>query len=69
MEEKEYIAVIKIGQIVKLRTDPENLDRICTGISVRKNSISYDLAFGDKSSWHYEFEIDFKYNKTTIGFR
>lgn len=69
MEEKKYIAVIKIGQIVKLKTDPEKLDRICTGISIRKSSISYDLACGDKSSWHYDYEIEFDYNYTKIGFR
>lgn len=69
MKELNYIAVIKIGQIVKLKTDPEHLDRVCTGFSVRRDIISYDLACGDKSSWHYDFEIDFIPTKTAIGYR
>lgn len=47
----------KIGQAVYLKTDPEIMPRICIAYCVRFNSITYELALGTNSSWHYEVEI------------
>lgn len=59
---------ISIGDVVVLKTDTDKLKRICTGIIVRKNGVSYELSQSDNTSWHYGFEIEFDVNITTIGF-
>lgn len=46
------------GDIVFLKTDPEQLERIVTGIMLRPSgAVLYDLSCGMHSSYHYEFEI------------
>ncbi|MCC7514559.1 MAG: hypothetical protein IT212_07685 [Bacteroidia bacterium] len=57
-----------LGDIVCLKTDTDKLKRMCTGISIRQNGVSYELTQADKASWHYDFEIDFEDNKRSIGF-
>ena len=46
------------GQLVYLKTDPEQFQRMVIGIRVYADkSIVYDLAFGTNSSCHHEVEI------------
>lgn len=48
----------EIGQIVYLKTDDEQLERICIGYSIRPNHlVVYDLQNCEKSTSHYDFEI------------
>lgn len=46
-----------IGQTVYLKTDPDQAEKIITGINIRQTGLSYELSFGHTSSWHYDFEI------------
>lgn len=45
------------GQIVWLKTDEEQLQRIITKIEVCPTGILYQLSQGKDYSWHYDFEI------------
>lgn len=47
----------ELGQIVFLITDPEQHERIITGILYRPGSIIYYLGYNDNESYHYEIEI------------
>ena len=47
----------KIGQAVYLITDPDQFERIVTGIVLRPNSVSYYLSFITMETMHYDFEI------------
>jgi hypothetical protein len=48
----------EIGQIVYLKTDPEQLERIVFGILVfGKSEVIYKLTAGTLNSEHYGFEI------------
>lgn len=47
----------EIGEMVYLKTDPNQLERIVTGITIRENSISYSMSAGIEDSYHYGFEI------------
>lgn len=60
----------KIEQVVYLKTDPELLPRIVTRYSVSKKDITYELALGGSTSWHFDFEIVASKDelKTDIGF-
>ena len=49
--------IYQVGDIVYLKTDPEQRERIVTGVLFRPVGVSYDLAFGSQSSWHFEIEI------------
>lgn len=46
-----------IGDLVYLKTDNDQSQRMIISISVRKRDLVYELSFGSVSSWHYEFEI------------
>jgi hypothetical protein len=46
-----------IGEVVYLKTDPEQFPRIVTGLSVRTTIVSYELSLGECLSCHYDFEI------------
>jgi hypothetical protein len=46
-----------IGQVVYLKTDKEQAERMITGIMIRPSGISYAISCGASESWHYEFEI------------
>lgn len=52
-------AVFKLGQIVYLKTDPDQMSRIVTSYYMRKNSpIMYGLAMSDSpESFYQDFEI------------
>ena len=47
----------KIEQIVFLKTDPDQSERMVTGYTVRKRSITYLLALGIEETCHFDFEI------------
>jgi hypothetical protein len=47
----------KIGETLVLKTDPDQLPRICTGYTVRAHSVEYNLACATVSSWHFGIEI------------
>lgn len=46
-----------IQEIVFLKTDPEQLPRMVTGIVIRQDTLLYCLGSGANESSHYEFEI------------
>lgn len=46
-----------IGDIVFLKTDVDQFERIVTGICIKPTGYTYELTLCDKESWHYDFEI------------
>jgi hypothetical protein len=46
-----------LGQIVYLKTDVDQLQRIVSAITQRQGGIIYELCQGEKTSSHYDFEI------------
>lgn len=52
-----------IGDMVYLKTDSEQLQRIVTRVNVFKNGeLMYQLSCGANSSDHYDFEISIERN-------
>lgn len=51
-----------IGQVVYLRTDTEQKERLVTGIDIRQGYILYQLTYIDSVSYHYDFEIESERN-------
>lgn len=50
--------LFEIGQIVFLKTDDDQTERMVTGINLRpNNSVTYGLAISSQESWHYDIEI------------
>jgi hypothetical protein len=49
--------IFELGQIVYLKTDRNQFERIVTGISIRRGGVSYALTCGIQESWHYDFEM------------
>lgn len=48
----------KLGEIVYLKTDPDQLARIIVAIQVTVDGgMLYKLAIGMNEQWHYEVEI------------
>lgn len=54
---EKHILHFDIGDSVYLKTDPEQVERLVTGISVRKNGITYAISYLTNETWHYDFEI------------
>ena len=46
-----------IGQIVYLKTDPDQNSRMVVMIQISGKDILYQLASGTMASWHFDFEI------------
>lgn len=46
-----------IGDIVYLKTDVEQLERIITAVCIRTNGETYCLCCGTYDSWHHDIEI------------
>lgn len=47
-----------IGDVVFLKTDSEQFDRIITGIMLHpQNAVTYRLSCGTIETWHYDIEI------------
>jgi len=59
MENEEY----KIGDIVFLLTDPNQFERIITGILIRPDGIKYYISFATEETIHYNIEISKKINQ------
>ena len=59
----------EFGDIVYLKTDTEQRQRIVFAIKVYKTDILYELACGTTTSMHYDFEISKEVNVliTTTG--
>jgi hypothetical protein len=49
--------IYKLGDIVYLKTDKEQLERMVTGYNVRNTNIAYYLSAGITETMHYSFEI------------
>lgn len=54
---EKYTLHFDIGDSVYLKTDPEQAERLVTGINIRQNGISYALSHLTNESYHYDFEI------------
>lgn len=54
-----FVSKYDIGEIVVLKHDNDKSKRMITGISFRNQSSgSYCLSFGEKETWHYEYEME-----------
>lgn len=53
----EEILEHKIGDIVYLKTDREQLDRMIYGYTIFPTHIVYNLAQGEQTSGHFNFEL------------
>ena len=51
-----------LKQIVYLKTDAEQKERLVTCFVVRENDILYELACGESCSAHFDFEIAIEKN-------
>jgi hypothetical protein len=49
--------IYNIGDIIYLKTDSQQKERIVTGFMIRQNHISYNINCGTEESWHYDFEM------------
>ncbi len=47
----------EIGDIVYLKTDDRQLQRMVIGISLRQNGISYALSQGVNEGYHFDIEM------------
>lgn len=68
---KQKTRIPDIGDIVYLRTDPEQYPRLITSFVVEPSGmLLYKLALGDRKSDHYEFEMmkDIENRKAVTGF-
>lgn len=46
-----------LGDIVYLKTDPDQTERMIIQIALNGKGVSYELVCGTTSSWHYDIEI------------
>ena len=59
-DDQEQICIdikFKIGTIVFVKTDKEQDERIITGLTIRKNLISYGATLNNTENWFYDFEL------------
>lgn len=47
-----------IGDMVYLKTDNEQSERMITAIQINPGNLLYRLNCGTTETWHYEFEIN-----------
>jgi len=47
----------QIGEMVILKTDPEQRPRIVVTIGLRAEGTMYEVALMDDTSWHADFEL------------
>ena len=52
-----FIIEYEYGDLVYLKTDPEQLQRMITGYTNRNGHITYELSLGIQTSWHVGIEI------------
>ncbi|MGV6830336.1 MAG: hypothetical protein ACWA5P_02080 [bacterium] len=55
-------AKFKLEDIVYLKTDPEQRQRIVTAITIRSLGVIYELSFGVETSSHYDYECSLEKN-------
>lgn len=53
----KFDPLFEIGQIVYLKTDPDQLGRMCTGYIIRATVIVYYLTYIGSETSHYDYEI------------
>lgn len=53
----KFESIYTIGNIVYLKTDREQLERIITAVCFRSTGIIYNIANGTTDTWHYECEV------------
>lgn len=46
-----------IGDLVYLKTDIDQNERLITGIMITQNGLQYELSFNTDRSWHFDVEI------------
>lgn len=51
-----------IGQIVYLKTDPEQMKRMITAFTVTKSDLIYEVSCGANVSKHYDYEMSEEVN-------
>lgn len=49
--------VFNIAQMVYLKTDPEQLPRLITGIMINPGNVLYRINFGSGDYYAYDFEL------------
>lgn len=55
---QDMITKFIIEQVVYLVSDPDQRQRLVTGIIFRKGHVMYELTYSDMPpTWHYDFEI------------
>jgi hypothetical protein len=42
---------------VVLKTDPEGMKRLITGINIKPTGLIYEVQLAELTSFHYEFEL------------
>ena len=52
-----YEAEFEFGELVYLKTDIDQHQRIVTGHSVRGNTVRYELSCGTQETYHLKIEI------------
>ena len=52
-----YSFTFDLKQIVYLKTDKEQLERIITGINIRPCGVIYRVNYAEMESFHYDFEM------------
>lgn len=58
MVESKY----NLGDIVYLKTDKEQSQRMITSIAIRPMGCTYELSLSTTVSWHYDFEFTLEEN-------
>jgi hypothetical protein len=52
-----------LGDLVYLKTDTEQLQRIITSIHINPGNLIYELSVDNRTSNHYDFEISSEANE------
>lgn len=47
-----------IKDLIVLKTDPDKLPRMITGIIVRPSGLIYEVSLGDYTTPHFDFEME-----------
>ena len=47
----------EFGQMFYIKTDTEQFERQLVGVQIVPNGVLFELAFGERTSKHYEFEL------------
>lgn len=53
-----YFSTFALGEIVYLKTDPDQRERMVTMVRISPLGVTYELSCGDNASAHHEIEID-----------